>query len=342
MDKQPMDNMQIKRTGEWTCSDIVFGIARLPGTEKLFIGGSDFQVYEFDLAAEKPQREAFVGDGHQSYVSSLALAGETLVSGSFDGQLIWWNPADRSQIRRQQAHSLWIRKVISTPDGKRIVSVADDMRCKVWDAATGEQLADFSDHAALTPHNYPSMLYAVAVSDDGKRLATGDRVGHVAIWDAETFSKIGEVEAPGMYTWDPRQRRHSIGGIRSLAFSPDGTRLAVGGVGKIGNIDHLDGKSRLEVFQWESAAEPLLIENDKKKGLIEQLLWRPDGTSLFGLGGDHKGFVNLYDLEEAKDIVVQGEGNGHIHAAVIDESHTKLYTAAHQRVERYELLPTDA
>ena len=65
------------------------------------------------------------------------------------------------------------------------------------------------------------------------------KVGHVAIWDLATAAKVGEVETPIMYTWDPRQRRHSIGGIRSLAFSPDSKQLAIGGIGKIGNIDHL-------------------------------------------------------------------------------------------------------
>ena len=27
--------------------------------------------------------------------------------------------------------------------------------------------------------------------------------------------------------------------------------LAVGGIGKIGNIDHLEGKARVEVFDWQ-------------------------------------------------------------------------------------------
>ena len=45
---------------------IGFCIARLPQTERLFIGGSDFKVYEIDAALEKPELIEFQGDGHQS------------------------------------------------------------------------------------------------------------------------------------------------------------------------------------------------------------------------------------------------------------------------------------
>ncbi len=105
------------------------------------------------------------------------------------------------------------------------------------------------------------MLYAVAISSDGRRLATGDKVGHIVIWDLESGRSLATLEAPELYTWDPVQRRHSIGGIRSLAFSPDGKTLAAGGSGKISNIDHLDGKALVEIFDLaerpsESTASP--------------------------------------------------------------------------------------
>ena len=96
------------------------------------------------------------------------------------------------------------------------------------------------------------MLYALTFSQDGKFLATGDKVAHVAVWDVETGQQVGSCEAPIMYTWDKVQRLHSIGGVRSLAFSPDDKQLAVGGTGKIGNIDHLEAKARVEVFDWKA------------------------------------------------------------------------------------------
>src|SRR5205823_1166693 len=106
-------------------------------------------------------------------------------------------------------------------------------------------------HEERTPQHLPSMLYCCVFSPDGRHLATGDRVGHVVVWDAATGRQLAAVEAPTLYTWDGVQRNRSIGGVRALAFSPDGRHLAVGGVGRIGNVDSLAGPSRVEVFEWE-------------------------------------------------------------------------------------------
>ena len=48
---------------------------------------------------------------HDSYVTGLALAGSTLVSGGYDGRLIWWNVESHSRVRDVLAHSKWIRRV---------------------------------------------------------------------------------------------------------------------------------------------------------------------------------------------------------------------------------------
>jgi WD40 repeat protein len=51
---------------------IALCITLLPGTQRLVFGSSDFNVYELDLAADKPQPVEFTGDGHQSYVTGIA------------------------------------------------------------------------------------------------------------------------------------------------------------------------------------------------------------------------------------------------------------------------------
>jgi len=335
-----MDPKNLNEVTQWSCQDIVFCLAASDDQDKLWLGSSDAGVYEFDIAAEKPQRKKLNGEGHHSYVTSMVRCGDVLVSGGYDRRLIWWDTRTGEQIRSIDAHDKWIRQLIATPDHGRLISVADDMRCRVWDVASGNPLADFSDHAVTTPHHYPSMLYAVAVSADGSKIATGDRIGHVAVWDAETFQKIAELETPVMYTWDPKQRRHSIGGIRSLAFSADGNRLAVGGIGKIGNIDHLGGPARLEVFDLQSGTRQLEIEDGKKKGLIEQIAWSPTDDWIMTVGGDHNGFITFYDAESGEMLHQDGKG-GHVHAAVYDRRFENIFLAAHQRVSRWSTSETE-
>jgi WD40 repeat protein len=327
---------KLERKQQWKTEDILLCVARAGEPERIFAGSSDFGVYELVPQETALERYALAGETHQSYVTGLAVAGGSLVSGSYDGRLIWWDWAERRAVRAVTAHDRWIRRVIATPDGSRLISVADDMKCKIWDAGSGQLLAELSDHAEKTPHHFPSMLFAVTVSDDGRLLATGDKTGHVAIWDAASASKVGEVNAPEMYTWDPKQRVHSIGGVRSLAFSPDGKRLAVGGIGQIGNIDHLGAESRLELFQWETGERLQVMTNDKHKGLVQQIAWRPDGEQmqLVCMGGDHKGFVCLWNAADGA-LLQQEASDGHIHGFAANGQLSNFYLASHQRLEKW-------
>jgi WD40 repeat protein len=327
-----------QRVQEWKTEDILFCVARRTDSDRLYVGSSDFRVYEIVITDDGLARHEFSGDAHQSYVTGMAIAGDSLVSGSYDGRLIWWNGNDRVAVRAVEAHTRWIRRVLATPDQSRIVSIADDMQCRIWNASSGELLHCISDHATVTPHHFPSMLHAATISPDGKLLATGDKIGHVAVWDLETNEKIGEVNAPEMYTWDPRQRIHSIGGIRSLAFSPDSQRLAVGGIGQIENIDHLGGPSRVEVFEWRTQQRLQTMSDEKQQGLVEQIVWRPyhDRWHLVCAGGDHKGFITVWDADSA-EMVTQAQSEGHLHGFAADPSLATLFAACHERLEKWEI-----
>ncbi len=330
------DPTQLKKLREIGRPDILFSVVLIPNSQRLILASSDFQIHEIDTAEDKPQSLTYEGDGHQSYVTSLVTTAGGLVSASYDGHLIWWNPEDRKLVRKVEAHSRWVRKLAVSPDGNTIASVADDMVCKLWDAKSGKEIRRFTDHKPMTPNHYPSMLFAAAFSPDGKLLATGDKVGHTAIWDTASGEKVGEVETPVLYTWDPRARRHSIGGIRSLAFSPDSKHLAIGGIGKIGNIDHLGGPSRLEIFDWQAQKAVHQIEDGKLKGLNEQLIYHPKGDWLLAVGGDNGGFITFHDPKTGKTIN-QEKSPMHVHSAVFTDDLTTLYTVGHNKVAIWEL-----
>ncbi len=316
--------------------EILFGLARIPSSSRLFLGASDGKVYDVDVLAEKPEWKAL--EGHSSYVTGVALANgnQTLISGGYDGKLIWRKVESGEVIRTiEAAHSKWIRKVLSSPDGKRVVSIGDDMVCRVWDAESGDKLHELKGHEEKTPNHFPSMLYAACISADNRLLATGDKVGHVVIWDLAAGSRLATLEVPGLYTWDPKQRIHSIGGIRSLAFSPDGQKLAIGGIGHIGNIDHLDGPARVELFAWEKSEKLHEFLGDGK-GLVASLAFGPDGKWLVGAGGDNGGLVQIYDLE-AKKVARSEKAPMHIHALALVENAETLFACGHNKVAVFEL-----
>ena len=117
------------------------------------------------------------------------------------------------RVRAVEAHRKWIRDVAATPDGKVVASVADDMVCRLWDAATGRLIHELRGHEEKTPHHFPSMLFACAISPDGRLLATGDKVGHVVVWEVEPAGTARR--ARGARSCTPGTR--SSGGTRSAA-----------------------------------------------------------------------------------------------------------------------------
>ncbi len=324
----------IKLVKELSRKEMTFAIAPVEAGRKMLLGSADFHVYEVDFGAEKPEPRSL--GQHESYVTGLAVTNGVAISSSYDGTLIWWNLATSQKIRTVNAHGKWVRKVVASPDGKTIASVGDDMIGRIWDAETGKKRHELVGHAVTTPTHYPSMLFTCAFSPDSKHLATADKLGQIRVWDVASGKTVATLEAPIMYTWDPVQRRHSIGGIRALAFSPDGTKLAAGGIGKIGNIDHLEGMARVEVFDWKTGKHAIELSNDSNKGIIERLIFHPSGTKLLALGGANDGFVQVIDLN-AKNVPLSEKLTTRPYDATYDPASKLLTVSGHNKVADYAL-----
>jgi WD40 repeat protein len=321
----------IKIRKAFSLPGIAFCLATQADKSLIHSGLSDFSIVRIDVAAEKTEPTVIGSNGHSSYVMGLVRCGKMLVSGSYDCSLIWWNSETGETIRRiGDAHARWIRMLAVNPDQTRIASVGDDMKTKLWDAATGECLATWGDYELKTPHGFPSMLYAATFSPDGKWLATGDRTGRVLVRDVSNGQIAATLETPVMYTWDPTARRHSIGGIRSLAFSADSTQLAVGGMGKVGNIDHLEGVARIEVFNWQTKERRLEIEDNKHKGLVEALQFGPGDAWLASAGGDNSGFVSIWNMTDGK-VLAQDRAPMHVHDFELSTDGRSLIAVGHQQ-----------
>ncbi len=134
-----------------------------------------------------------------------------------------------------------------TPDGGRAVAPLSDGRLRVWEPATGKEVATWP----AGPHG---IVTALSVSGSGGRLALGYQDGTVAVVDAATGAEVGSAAAHGtavesvsfasesavvstardqpiVTSFDgaaPASRPLGIGddAVTMVAVSPDGGRLA--------------------------------------------------------------------------------------------------------------------
>jgi WD40 repeat protein len=350
-----MDPAKLKTRASYKYSGTFYGLCAAPDG-RLFAGGSDYSVYAFNPVAEKLEPAA-QWTKHDNYVSCLvalpASAGNLIVSGSYDRQLIWWNTSSGEPVRTVAAHDGWVRDLAVLADGSRLVSVGDDMLVKVWDANSGELVRTMDGHARRTPQGHVTSLYVVAVSPDGKHIASGDRVGDVRVWETETGTLAQRFDVPLLYTYDPRQRKRSIGGVRSLAFSPDGKFLAVGGIGQIENVDGLGGPAHLEIWDWQKPQRMHTAGADGFKAIIHHLQFAPGATWLIGAGGGEDGLVAFWKIDVPTSTASSGVGaepdktteakplalahriktDLHIHRFALNHAATELYAAGHGRLD---------
>jgi len=92
------------------------------------------------------------------------------------------------------------------PDGCRMVTGSSDKMLRLWDLRNGAVLKTLEGHR--------SMVQAVAISRDGKSIASGGMHGEVIIWDGDTGESLTQPI-----------KVHSQK-ITSLDFSPDGGVVA--------------------------------------------------------------------------------------------------------------------
>jgi RNA polymerase sigma factor (sigma-70 family) len=209
---------------------------------------------------------------------SFAPDGKSLAIGTFKG-LVLVDPATGAETKRFQTPGQ-ARQVVFAPDGKSVwvgcdggqFFAADKDRpgsIVRWDLATGA--------AAQTFPTVPGMLLSLAVSPDGKWVASGGENAGPFLWDVAT-GKSTDLIPPG-----PHRRPWVYG----LAFAPDGKTLAAA-----------DTHGRIRV--WDVATRKELYQQDEHTGSVLKAAVTPDGKLAATAGGD--GTIRLWDLATGKPI----------------------------------------
>ena len=286
-----------KLDGKWERSGIMYSLCADESGSRIYTAGMDGAVWSASLSAEETElKQAW--SNHVNYVSRLLWHDGMVISAGYDRRLNWTRAEDGEQVRSiADAHKGWIRDVAIS--GSRLVSVGDDMRVVVRDLESGDIQHSLTGHEPRTPEHFYSALYAVAVTPDGRLAASGDRVGGIRVWDLQSGECLKTFQAPGFYTCDLVKRSRSIGGIRSLCFSDDGTTLAVGGIGQVTNVDGFVGPCRVELWDW-AKQERTFIGEDSHQAVLNDIAFLPDGMIVGVGGGDGGGVIAFWDQSDKK------------------------------------------
>lgn len=301
----------------------LLSVARAADSEQLWIGSSDGNVYGLDLAEDKPQ-PVFL-EGHRSYVSGAVLAGKQLITGSWDRQLIWWDTEKRQPLRIVPAHQRWIRQLAQSPDGKVVASIGDDMVARLWDAESGKLLRELKGHAVRLPrYEYPNKLYACAFSPDGKFLAANDTTAQVIVWETATGKEAARFQAATFYHGtDWERNNHPFGGLRCLAFAPDGLALALAGSQNT-DVAVISGHALVQVYDWQAGKLTHEFKTNGSNSQYEVLRYHPQGDWLLaGVGGGGKSVLHFFDLANKR--LAKEHASPPVYGLALGENSESLY-----------------
>ncbi|MBM4076370.1 MAG: WD40 repeat domain-containing protein [Planctomycetes bacterium] len=259
----------------------------------IFAGGEDSKVVRFDVASGTKVELV----EHDSWVRALAFnkSGDVLVSGGYDGRLIWWSAtADAPAVlRKVDAHAGWVRALAVSPDGNLLVSCGDDKKVKVWNLSDGSLVRELVGHERH--------VYNVAFHPDGKQLASGDLTAKFIHWEVETGMKVRDFAIASLSKYDPGFMA-DYGGPYSMAFAPDGKRLLAGGITNVSNAFAAVGNPILVEIDWETGKET--IAHSPKgtiNGKVFGLALHPDGYLIGSTGGGGGGHLYFWKPTEKEE-----------------------------------------
>jgi WD40 repeat protein len=190
-------------------------------------------------------------------------------------------------------HTKAVTGAVFLPEATKFVTSSADGLLRQWDTAAARK-----HHKAMEDSNgnakpeVPKPLlsvkahsgYAVtclAVSPDGKRLATGATDGTVKLWDPANLRQ--QVSLAGAH----------LGGVRAVQFSPDGKTLASGGSDKSAKL-------------WDVARDKpeVLHKLEGHEGTVNAVAFSTDGKQL-GVGSGivkKSGTVHVWDAATGKPV----------------------------------------
>jgi WD40 repeat protein/serine/threonine protein kinase len=219
---------------------------------------------------------------HSGFVCSVAFHpdGKHLASIGADEQVKVWDLATGLAVFTERCGAVHMfgsaYAVALSPDGRRLAAGSDGA-VKVWDWENSQLVRTFAEHRQLPTNVAVATNYRfnVAFSPDGRRLASGNWLGSLKLWDIEAGRE------------SPRSLLEKGQVISALAFSRDG-RLATATFGR-----------RVDV--WDTTSDEPLLRSLPHSGLAQCVAFSPEGKRLASSGEDKT--VHIWDAMTGQEVL---------------------------------------
>jgi len=222
--------------------------------------------------ADSGQKIREFGRGDEAIAVAFSPDGKKIIAGSKFRTARIWDTESGEELKTLEGHTHVVNFVVFSPDGKKIVTTSYDKTTRIWDAESGEEL-----------QRLDMSFNSVAVSPDSKKIAASGK-GAVLIWDAESGKELKKLAHVPEET--PINDR-----VCSVAFSPDGTKIAAG-----------YGKGIVRIWDIGSGGELRQFETGGERENVHSIVFSPDGKKV-AMGGDF--VLQLWDLERLPTPVVR-------------------------------------
>ncbi len=242
-------------------------------------------------------------------VGSVAFSRDNvLASGSRDGRVMLWTDLEAKEPKMQSlsGHRGRLNSVTFSPDGRTLASASADGTLILRDLKGGAPLTRVLEHAPsqkAAASNPFYKIHGLALSSDGKTLASTGPGGKVIIWDP--VAGIPRRDLDGIAAWD-----------MSLAFTPDARTLAAATEKEVILLDVVSGERKGSPIRHSGAVDGRSFTPDSKIVALKMpdhsvLLWDIAGRTSVGtpLSG-HK--ETLSDLGFSPDgkVLASGSADG--------------------------------
>jgi WD40 repeat protein len=296
--------------------DIVTAVAFSPDGKSLATGCWDHAAHLWDVGKGTEIRAL---RGHKEIVWDVAFApdGRTLATSSSDKAIKLWDVATGAERLTFSGHVDFVESAVLANKGKTLVSHDSLDAIRVWDLVSGkdmrrislagdarafENMAAFDDGFVGANENGLITVYdtdgkplrkleghnlglnALAVSPDGKLLASGGNERWARVWNIADGQPVATIDFSGGDGY------HN----ESLAFSADSRRLALG-----------TSRSEVRVVELPSGNELYSKADAEETGFILGLAFSPDGATIASVGG--MGKIRLIEAATGAPIRSFGE-----------------------------------